>query len=137
MAQRKVKARYHVQGPIKVTVRTRQSRMEKVEGSDMPAKVDKFVDEEKEMFFIRLPQGHSVRVDKKELIRLGMHVKPKLVDMETGEIVDFGGDPYDFIGDVQTIPMEDDPNYHYTITELLEDEDSGLEDTETKASKKG
>lgn len=46
---------------------------------------------------VYFPQGHWIRVTNlKDLTRMGYHIKPRLVDMETGEVVDFGGDPYDF-----------------------------------------
>jgi hypothetical protein len=54
---------------------------------------------EKDMYMVYFPQGHSIRVDRKELERLGFHLKPRLVDLETGDLVDPGGDPYDFGGD--------------------------------------
>jgi hypothetical protein len=48
------------------------------------------------MYMVYFPQGHSIRVDKENLVRLGYHLKPRMIDMNTGDVIDFGGDPYDF-----------------------------------------
>ena len=123
MAQRNVKARYRVVGPKTVAVRTRVSRMVKEKGSDEVSKIDKFEDVEKEMFMVYFPQGHSIRVDKKELIRMGYHLKPRLVDMDSGEVIDFGGDPYDFMGGEGKIVEEDDPDFKHHLVDDEEDDD--------------
>lgn len=58
-----------------------------------------------EMYMVHFPPkakgipGHSIRVNKAELVRLGFHLRPRLVDMDTGDIVDTGGDSYDFAAD--------------------------------------
>lgn len=134
MAQRNVKARYRVVGPQTVKVRTRVSRMVKLEGSNVPAKEDTFEDVVKEVFMVYFPQKHSIRVDKKELIRMGYHLKPRLVDMDSGETIDFGGDPYDFINDGDIVQHEDDPNYNYTLTDLIDEDEVDVDTDKLKAT---
>ncbi len=130
-AVRKVKARYRVVGPKKVEVWVNQASMDEATKSlvQKPTKVTK------EMYHVYFPAGHSIRVEKDELVRLGFHKKPRLVDMETGETVDFGGDPYDFMNDDEAIEPEHDSKYDVTLQDQL-DEESEVEQ-EAKATKKG
>ena len=105
--QRKVKARYMTKflGTVKVHVNKASIDPETKSLQQAPKVV------EKEMYMVYFPQGHSIRVDRKELERLGFHLKPRLVDMETGDVVDVGGDPYDFVGstvDEPDVTLEDD-----------------------------
>jgi hypothetical protein len=86
-----------VKGPRKEKVTFNRCAMVKLEGSETPTMTMETVTEEKDCFMVYFPQGHSIRVTSfEELKRMGYHLKPRLVDMETGEVVDFGGDPYDF-----------------------------------------
>jgi hypothetical protein len=66
-------------------------------------------------WLVKFPMGHSVRFvgerGRKDLERLGYHKKPRLIDMETGDVVDIGGDPYDMDGgadDNSTIVLSDE-----------------------------
>jgi hypothetical protein len=52
-----------------------------------------------ECYYVFFPHGHSIRVTSYDkLVELGYHIKPRIVDMDTGDVVDVGGDPYDFAG---------------------------------------
>lgn len=118
MAQRQVlKARYQVKPLGKVKVLVNKTSFDKTKGlTQAPTVV------EQEMFMVLFPQGHSIRVKHKELVRLGYHVKPRIVDMLTGDVVDIGGDLYDFSGDVET------------VDELIDDDDTNpLHDEKKKA----
>lgn len=99
MAERVLKAAYKVRGPFTEPVTYNKCTMDK-ETKSLQQEV---VTEDKEVFFVHFPMGHSIRVGFAELKRLGYHIKPRVVDMETGDIVDAGGDPYDFGND----PMRD------------------------------
>ena len=98
LPKRRIKAKYRTMRPQKVKVLVTKAQMVKQEGTDSYSMelVSEVV--EKEMFTVFFPQDHSIRVERPELIRMGLHRRPRLVDMETGETVDFGGDPYDFMG---------------------------------------
>ena len=98
LPKRRIKAKYRTMKPQKVKVLVMKAKMEKQEGTDSYSMelIPEVV--EKEMFTVFFPQGHSIRVERPELIRMGLHRRPRLVDMEAGETVDFGGDPYDFMG---------------------------------------
>lgn len=92
MAQRNIKARYAVSGPRKEKVTYEKCGMD--EDKNMTRET---VTEEMDCYLVRFPQGHSIRVTSYEKLKeLGYHVKPRMVDMETGDVVDIGGDPYDF-----------------------------------------
>jgi hypothetical protein len=55
------------------------------------------VTENRECFMVMFPQGHSIRVTSRErLAELGFDKKPRIVDMETGDVIDVGGSAYDF-----------------------------------------
>lgn len=99
----KLKARYKTVGPKKVRVQVTQAKM--VDGSLIQEKV--WTD--KEMYMVYFPMGHSIRVDRTELVRLGFHKKPRLIDLETGDVIDIGGDPYDLenTGDVDVELFEE------------------------------
>jgi len=60
------------------------------------------VTEERDCYMIYFPQGHSIRVTSFEQLKsMGYHLKPRMVDMETGDVIDIGGDPYDFANNPQ------------------------------------
>jgi hypothetical protein len=72
------------------------------------------IEEEKLCWRVYFPQGHSIRItEKKELERLGYHIKPRIIDMVTGDVLDTGGDLYDFNN-----PQDDD-----SIVLLPDDDD--------------
>jgi hypothetical protein len=76
---------------------------------------------EKTMYMVYFPMGHSIRVDRDELVRLGYHIKPRLVDMLTGDVVDTGGDPYDLAdtGDADIELFEErDPDTDINLVRL-------------------
>jgi hypothetical protein len=89
---RNLKARYRTVGP----------KREKVEYSryhidENGALQSEPVIEEMDCFYVFFPHGHSIRVTSFERLKeLGYHIKPRIVDMDTGDLVDIGGDPYDF-----------------------------------------
>lgn len=92
MADRKIKARYRVTGP-----RTEMVSYQKCSIDDTGSLQQETVTEEMETFMVSFPQGHSIRVlGMKALKELGYHLKPRMVDMESGDVIDVGGDPYDF-----------------------------------------
>ena len=111
MAQRRIKAAYHSTGPHREMVTYTKCTIDKETKSLQQEEVT----EEKEVYHVRFPGGHSIRVGKKELVRLGFHIKPRMIDLDTGDVVDVGGDPYDF---------GDDPYRDENIA-LIEEEEKG------------
>lgn len=108
--RRNIKARYHTRYLGKQPVTFTKCEMVKEKGSETPSLRMEEVTEDRECWMISFPQGHSIRLtDRKELERLGFHLKPRMVDMETGDVVDLGGDPYDFANNNDdVIVMEDE-----------------------------
>lgn len=103
----KIRARYKVVGPKTVMVMENRSYMDK-ETKSLQQEV---VEVEKKTWMVYFPQGHSIRVDEKELRRQNFHLKPRLVDMNTGDVLDTGGDEYDLgqqIEDYEVQLVEDD-----------------------------
>lgn len=120
--QRNIKARYHTRYLGKQSVTYNQCKMIKPEGAEHPQLEVEKVTEDKDCWMISFPQGHSIRVtDRRELERMGYHLKPRMVDMNTGDVVDMGGDPYDFAS-----------NYDEVI--VMDDEDLTLAKAKTKAA---
>lgn len=111
MPERNIKAKYHTRYLGKQPVTFKKCSMVKAEGSETPQLETETVTEEKDCWLVSFPQGHSIRVtDKKELERMGYHLRPRMVDMETGDVVNIGGDPYDFAksNDDEVIVMDDE-----------------------------
>ncbi len=106
----KIRARYVVKGPKKEQVTFTKATMEPVTKSMQLETVT----EERECFMVLFPQGHSIRVTSRDKLKeLGYHLKPRMVDMDTGDVIETGGDPYDFannvdLGDVTLVDEEDD-----------------------------
>lgn len=100
MAERVLKAAYKVRGPFTEPVTYNKCWMDKETKSLQQEEVT----EDKEVYYVHFPMGHSIRVGFVELKRLGYHIKPRVVDMETGDVVDAGGDPYEFGND----PLRDE-----------------------------
>jgi len=98
----KLRAKYRTVGPKKVVQKYTHCYMDKETNSLQQEEREREVD----MFMVYFPQGHSIRVDKENLVRLGYHIKPRLVDMNTGDVVDMGGDLYEF-GDTSADDSED------------------------------
>lgn len=87
----KIRARYKVVGPKQVTRIVTKATIDKETKSMNTAQVE--VTEP--MWMVFFPQGHSIRVNEKELRAQKLNIKPRLVDMDTGDILETGGDPYD------------------------------------------
>lgn len=91
--KRKIKARYRVTGPRKETVQINMCSIDKETKSLMQG----IKEIECETYMVYFPNGHSIRcLNYDHLKELGFHIKPRLVDMESGDVIDPGGDPYDF-----------------------------------------
>jgi hypothetical protein len=103
MAERKVKARYRTTGPHREMVTYQKCWLD-----DLKSLQQETVTEEMETYMVYFPQGHSIRLlGRKALEASGFHLKPRMVDMETGDVVDVGGDPYDF-SDASIVIRDDD-----------------------------
>ena len=98
MASRVLKARYKTVGPTKTVLSYTHCWMDENKALQQETRT-----KEVNTWMVYMPQGHSIRVRKDELIRLGFHLKPRIVDMLTGDIIDLGGDPYDL-----DVPTGDD-----------------------------
>lgn len=111
---RVLKARYHVRGPFIEPVTYKKCSMDPV----LKSLVSEEVTEDLECFHVRFPQGHSLRVVGRErLVELKLHLKPRIVDMATGDVVEVGGDPYEFGND----PFRDEEMF------LVEDDDTTVD----------
>lgn len=64
----------------------------------------------KEGYMVYFPRGHSIFVDKKELLRLGFAESPPLVDMNSGDIVGSLGIPVSLIEPKKSVPDNDAKN---------------------------
>lgn len=125
--KRIVKARYRTKPLGKITVVENRASID----PETKSLQQETVRVEKEMFMVYFPKGHSIRIEKSELVRMGYHKRPKLVDMETGETVDLGGDPYDFMN------MEADEQETDFEVVLKDEDDLVIEDDEPKSRRKG
>jgi hypothetical protein len=67
-----------------------------------------YKDEEvtEKMWMVYFPQGHSIRVNERNLRLHKLHLKPRLVDMNTGDILDIGGEEYNLAEDIPDRDME-------------------------------
>lgn len=94
----KIRARYAVKGPKREKVTYTKCSMDE----ETKSLRQETVTEEMDCYMVMFPQGHSIRVTSYEKLKeLGFHLKPRMVDMETGDIIDVGGDPYDFADNIQ------------------------------------
>jgi hypothetical protein len=92
MAQRNLKARYRTVGPKSEKVTYTKCYID-----ENGALQQESATEEMECYYVFFPHGHSIRVTSFEKLKeLGYHIKPRIVDMDTGDLIDIGGDPYDF-----------------------------------------
>lgn len=91
MAQPKIRARYKVVGPQMVTREVTVYNFDKETGKNS-AEVKSITEP---MWMVYFPQGHSIRVNEKELRHHNLHLRPRLVDMNTGDVIDAGGDEFD------------------------------------------
>lgn len=107
----RIRARYAVKGPRKENVTYNKCSMNKETNS----LEQETVTEERDCYMVYFPQGHSIRVTSFAALKeMGYHLKPRMVDMETGDLIDAGGDPYDFA---------DNPQSDETNLNILEDDD--------------
>ena len=94
----RIRARYAVKGPRKEKVTFNHCWMDE----DTKSLQQEVRTEERDCYMVYFPQGHSIRVTSFEQLKeMGYHLKPRMVDMETGDVVDVGGDPYDFTNNPQ------------------------------------
>jgi len=114
MATRRLRARYRTVGPKKAQVTYQKNWIDE----ETRSLQSEMVTEEMDTWMVYFPAGHSIRfcgaAGLKELKKSGFHLRPRLVDMDTGDVVDSGGDPYDFgeEGDANDagIVLEEDPD---------------------------
>jgi len=116
----RIRARYAVKGPRKEMVTYQKCWMDPEEKSLQ----QETVTEERDCYMIYFPQGHSIRVTSFEQLKsMGYHLKPRMVDMETGDVIDIGGDPYDFANN---------PQGEVDLNVLVEDEEVEHRPAKTK-----
>jgi hypothetical protein len=121
MLKPKLRARYKVVGPKKVKRVVNKAFMD-----DTKSLQQKKVVVEEERYTVYFPQGHSLTLTKEGLIEQGLHVRPRIVDMNTGDVLEAGGDPYDFgepIKDFEVELSDDsyDPEADVELHELIAD----------------
>lgn len=99
---RKVKAPYQTIGPRKESVTFQKCSYQPVDPKDPKGArklVVENVSEVMDTYLVRFAMGHSTRfcgpAGLAEMQRMGYDKKPRLIDLETGDVVDIGGDPYD------------------------------------------
>lgn len=109
LAQRRLKARYRTVGPKMVDLEYTHCHIDESGSLVQEQKVRRA-----KTWMVYMPAGHSIRVEEAELKRLGFHLKPRVIDLDTGDVVDLGGDPYDMGQDI-----EDDE-------EILGSDDDGI-----------
>ena len=94
--QRKLKAKYRTVGPKLETVTYDRHWIDE----ETKSLQRETVKQEMKTWMVYFPAGHSVRfcgdAGFEAMKTLGYHLKPRLIDMDTGDVVDSGGDPYDF-----------------------------------------
>ena len=101
----KIRARYVTKGPINEPVTYTKCTMDEETKSLKQEEVTENMD----CYYVMFPQGHSIRVTSYEkLAEMGYHLKPRMVDMETGDVIDPGGDPYDFANDMEDVVVMDE-----------------------------
>ena len=100
----KIRARYAVKGPKKEPVSYTKCSID-----ENGALQQEQVTENMDCYYVYFPQGHSIRVTSFEKLKeLGYHLKPRMVDMETGDVIDVGGDPYDFANNSEDVVLVDE-----------------------------
>ena len=87
----KIRARYKVVGPKTVTRQVTKASIDPV----TKAMTTQVVDVTEPMWTVFFPQGHSTRMNEKELRYHNLHIAPRLQDLATGDILDVGGQEYD------------------------------------------
>lgn len=106
MSQPKVRARYKVVGPKLVKHTVKNYYMDEQKSLQFEEK-----EVSEKMWMVYFPQGHSIRVNEANLRLNGFHLKPRLVDMTTGDVLEFGGDEYDLETDIpdRELDLVEDP----------------------------
>jgi len=98
LAGRKIKAPYQLVKLGKVSV-TSVKASYKINKDGTKTFIQEPVTEEQEAWLLKCAMGHQTRfVGERgwsEIVRMGYDKKPRLIDLETGDVVDIGGDPYD------------------------------------------
>jgi hypothetical protein len=128
MTQSKIRARYKVVGPKTVTRIVTKAYIDPVS----KAMNTKRTEVTEPMWTVFFPQGHSTRMNEKELRYHNLHRKPRLQDLATGDIIDMGGDEYDLdkaIEDFDAVLEHDDDD-------LLPSNDE-TENSASKSKQKG
>lgn len=99
---RKVKAPYQTIGPRLEEVTYTKASYKPVDPKKPDGErklVQERITEKMQTYLVKFAMGHSTRfcgeAGLAELQRMGYDKKPRLIDMETGDVVDIGGDPYD------------------------------------------
>lgn len=101
MPQPKVRARYKVVGPKMVTRLKTVYYMD--DNKSLQSKEEEVTEK---LWMVYFPQGHSIQVDETNLRLNKLHLKPRLVDMNTGDVLETGGDPYDLAEDIPDRDLE-------------------------------
>lgn len=101
MNGRKIKAPYQLKALGKIPVTSLKASY--VKQKDGTSKLlQEPVTEEQPAWLLQCAMGHQTRfVGERgwaEIVRMGYDKKPRLIDLETGDVVDIGGDPYDLDG---------------------------------------
>ena len=115
----RIRARYAVKGPRKEDVTFQKCTID----PETKSLQQEEVTEKRDCYMVYFPQGHSIRVTSFEKLKeMGFHLKPRMVDMETGDVIDIGGDPYDFAnnpqGDNEVVLMEDEEQHRPARTKV-------------------
>lgn len=112
---RNIKARFRVRGPLMEMVE--QNRASIDENGSLQQEL---VKEEMKVWYVYVPSGSANGVPTsvrfcgdagfKEMQRMGYTKRPRLIDMETGDVLDIGGNEFDFssIVDESNISVVDD-----------------------------
>lgn len=109
LSGRKIKAPYQLVSLGKVSVTSIKASY-KVAKDGTRSLIQEPVTEELPAWLLKCAMGHQTRfVGERgwsEIVRMGYDKRPRLIDMETGDVVDIGGDPYDLDGPDMTPTKE-------------------------------
>jgi hypothetical protein len=95
--ERKIVARYQVVGPVMEEVEVNKCSIVKDEAGTGRVHMEPVV-MSLECFHVHFPKGHSIRVTSRQRLKeLGFDKRPRLIDAETGDVIETGGDPYEFV----------------------------------------
>ncbi len=98
---RRVKARFAVRGPLVEMVSQNRAKMD-----ELGSLQQEIVKEEMKVWYVAVPSGSANGVPTitrfcgeaglKEMERMGYTKKPRMIDLDTGDVLDIGGEDYDF-----------------------------------------